>query len=75
LFFIVSLQEGKIIQNLPAHLFPLPFCGHRWVENLPVAERATKVWPKLKEYVEAVRRKELPNPGTSSFDIIKIKIP
>lgn len=52
-------------------LFPLPFCGHRWVENLPVAERAIEVWPKLKEYVEAVRRKELPNPGTSSFDTIE----
>ncbi|CAM4573936.1 unnamed protein product [Leuciscus chuanchicus] len=52
-------------------LFPLPFCGHRWVENLPVAERAIEVWTKLKEYVEAVRRKELPNPGTSSFDTIE----
>jgi len=26
---------------------------------------------KLKEYVEAVCRKELPNPGTSSFDTIE----
>ncbi|XP_049922950.1 uncharacterized protein LOC126404033 isoform X1 [Epinephelus moara] len=52
-------------------IFPLPFCGHRWIENLPVVERAIEVWPSLQEYMDAVRRKKLPNPGTASFDTIE----
>ena len=51
--------------------FPLPFCGHRWLENLPGVERALEVWPSLIMYVDAVRTKRLPNPGTSSFDTLE----
>ncbi|KAK0134660.1 hypothetical protein N1851_029728 [Merluccius polli] len=35
--------------------FPLPFCGHRWLENLPVVERALEVWPSGTMYMDAVR--------------------
>ena len=52
-------------------IFPLPFCGHRWIENLPVVERAIAVWPSLQQYMDAVRRKKLLNPGTASFDTIE----
>ncbi|KAK7877584.1 hypothetical protein WMY93_031716 [Mugilogobius chulae] len=51
--------------------FALPFCGHRWIENLPVAERAYTIWPNIKKYVDSVEKKQLPNPGTSSFDTIQ----
>lgn len=64
-----------VFHNVPARMEDYTkltgLSGHRWVENLPVAERAIEVWPKLKEYVEAARRKELPNSGTSSFDTIE----
>ncbi|XP_054604741.1 uncharacterized protein [Nothobranchius furzeri] len=52
--------------------FPLPFCGHRWIENVPVAERAIQVWPLIMLYVDAVKKKKkLPNPSTASFDTIE----
>ncbi len=51
--------------------FPLPFCGHRWLENLPAVERALGVWPSMTMYVDTVRTKRLPNPGTSSFDTLE----
>lgn len=71
LFHNVPARREDYTKLTSSSLFPLPFCGHRWVENLPVAERAIEVWPKLKEYVAAVLRKGLPNPGTSSFDTIE----
>lgn len=53
-FHDVPARREDYTKLTGSSLFPLPFCGHRWVENLPVAERAIEVWPKLKEYVEAV---------------------
>ncbi|XP_051576614.1 uncharacterized protein LOC127453896 [Myxocyprinus asiaticus] len=51
-------------------IFPLHFCGHRLLENLPVAERAVEIWPSMETYVDAVKSKKIPNPGSSSFDTI-----
>ncbi|XP_063753643.1 uncharacterized protein LOC134873747 isoform X1 [Eleginops maclovinus] len=51
--------------------FPLAWCGHRWLENLPVVIRALDIWSSMLVYTNAVRRKELPNPGTGSFAVIK----
>ena len=28
-------------------VFPLKFCSHRWLENIPVAERALLIWPNM----------------------------
>nr|XP_020447106.1 uncharacterized protein LOC109955353 [Monopterus albus] len=49
-------------------VFPLAFCGHRWIENLPVIDRAIAVWPMIVMYVNAVTQKKLPNPRSSSYD-------
>ena len=46
------------------------FCKHRWVENVPVAERALEMLPHLLKYVKAVQEK-LPNPTTQSFQTVK----
>ena len=46
------------------------FCGHRWVENSPVIERAVEIWPNIVKFVEAVKTKKVKNPGISSFDTI-----
>ncbi|XP_058628927.1 uncharacterized protein LOC131538809 [Onychostoma macrolepis] len=51
-------------------VFPLPFCGHCWIENLPVIDRAIAVWPMIVMYVDAVTKKKLPNPRTSSYDFL-----
>jgi hypothetical protein len=57
-----SLTESSV--------FPLPFCGHRWIENLPVVDRAITIWPMMVKYVDAVTQKKLPNPRTSSYDTL-----
>ncbi|XP_048087841.1 uncharacterized protein LOC125286663 isoform X1 [Alosa alosa] len=70
-----------IFHNVPAHredytattgssTFPRSFCGHRWVENVPVAERAVEIWPMISTYVDAVQKKKVPNPNTASYDTI-----
>lgn len=64
----VSARREDYTAITKSTVFPLSFCGHRWLENQPVIERALEVWPSLTQYMDAVRRKQLPNPGTASFD-------
>ena len=64
-----------MFHNTPANLtksteFPLPFCGHRWIENLPVVERAIKLWPNIWKYVEAVTIMKLKDSHTSTHDMV-----
>jgi len=70
LFHNVPARREDYSTVTKSTVFPLSFCGHRWVENLPVVERALAVWPSLLQYMDAVRTKKLPNPGTASFDTI-----
>ena len=51
--------------------FPLKFCHHRWLENLPVAQRALEMRPSLILYVQKIAGKVVPNPGTSSFAVMQ----
>ncbi|KAK9976520.1 hypothetical protein ABG768_021725 [Culter alburnus] len=71
LFNNVPARREDYVTVTKSSVFPLSFCGHRWLENLPVVERALEVWPSLQLYVDAVKRKELPNPGTGSYDTIE----
>ncbi|XP_067266323.1 uncharacterized protein [Chanodichthys erythropterus] len=50
--------------------FPLPFCGHRWLENLPTVQRAIEIWPAIEKFVDQVKSKVVKNPGTSSYDTL-----
>lgn len=52
-------------------LYGVNFCAHRWVENVPACERAVEVYPHVAKYVAKVAKKEVKNPGTKSFDVIK----
>ncbi|KAJ8388000.1 hypothetical protein AAFF_G00147910 [Aldrovandia affinis] len=71
LFHNVPARREDFTALTKSTTFPLPFCGHRWIENLPVAERAVAVWPSLTIYLDAVRTKKLPNSGTASFDTLE----
>lgn len=64
-----SSEEGRLHYCHKIHSVIL--CGHWWLENLPVAERALVVWPSLLLYMDAFKRKELPNPRTASFVTIE----
>ena len=71
LFLNVPVRREDYITVTKSTVFPLSFCGHRRLEKLPTVERALVVWPSLLLYMDAVKRKELPNPGTASFDRIE----
>lgn len=36
--------------------FPVKFCKHRWLENVPAVERAIQIWPDITEYVKNVEK-------------------
>ena len=64
-------REDFIHVNASAcEVFPKKFCSHRWVENVPVVERALEVWPHVANYVKAVKSGKLPNPRIKSFDVV-----
>lgn len=35
-------------------VFPLSFCGTRWIDDRPVAERAIELWPHVTKYVNII---------------------
>ena len=49
---------------------PLKFVNHRWLENVPVCERAVEVWPNIVKYVQAVKAKKITNPKNASYDVL-----
>ncbi|XP_041775449.1 uncharacterized protein LOC121595491 [Anopheles merus] len=55
LFKDFPLRRADYKETTGSNLFPLKFCPIRWIENLNVAERASKMIPYLKVYVAAVK--------------------
>lgn len=53
---------------------PLKFVSHRWMENVPVCERALLVLHHIVTYVEKVRTKVLPKPTCKSFEVVSSKV-
>ncbi|KAL3225739.1 hypothetical protein MRX96_049147 [Rhipicephalus microplus] len=47
--------------------FPLNFASHRWVENVPVIERAITLWGDVQKYVACAKKKEVNLPKCASF--------
>ena len=55
-----------------SQVFPLQFCGHRWLEDKRVAERAVEVWPSLTTYItEILKKPKSQVPTSSSFSTVK----
>jgi hypothetical protein len=50
--------------------FPLKLCRHRWLENGPVCSRVPLLWPQLKLYVEACKKKKVSVPTCNSYKVI-----
>lgn len=53
-----------------SNVFPKLYCQHRWLENLPVTERAIEIWPHVQKYVASVRAKQIPEPKSKSFFVV-----
>ena len=55
-----------------SEVFPLQFCGHRWLEDKRVAERAVEMWPSLTTYItEILKKPKSQVPTSSSFSTVK----
>ena len=51
LFSESPAKREDFIKLTRTETFPLPFCGHRWLENKQVAERALEIWPHITTYM------------------------
>jgi hypothetical protein len=71
LFNDVPARREDYTNATGSDVFPLKFCSHRWVENVPVAERALLIWDNMKKYVQKVEAKAYTSPTTASYDTVK----
>lgn len=53
--------------DLGCNIFAKKFCGHRWLENVDVVERAITLIPHIKQYVETVEVR----PTVGSFEKVE----
>ena len=54
-------------------VFPLPFCGHRWIEDKKVADRVFNCWPNIAKYVnETLKKPKSKIPGSSSLPHLEL---
>lgn len=51
-------------------VLPLKFVSHRWLENVPVTERALQIMECIRMYVKAVRDEAVTHPGNKSFEVV-----
>ena len=49
-------REDYVTANKGKADFALQFCSTRWLEDIPVAERAIKIWPNIKTYIVAEQK-------------------
>ena len=52
-------------------LMPLKFVSHRWLENVPVCQRALMLWNNVAEYVKATKDGRVNRPKNKSYEVVK----
>ena len=59
LYYLFSdlLQDMKITPELPVLPFSTSVFSTRWVEDVPVAERAVEMWTNICKYIEVLDKK------------------
>jgi hypothetical protein len=67
LFKDTPARREDFVAETESSQFPLKFCNHRWLENVPVCERAMSMLPGVQKYVSAVSSKRCTDPKTKSF--------
>ena len=71
---------STLFENVPARredyaeatgeaLYPLKWCSHRWVENVPVIDRALAIRGNVTQYIRAAEAKKFTQPKTKSFTV------
>ena len=55
-----------------SEVFPLQFCGHRWLEDKRVAEKAVEMWPSLTTSItEMLKKTKSQVPTSISFSNVR----
>ena len=70
LFHDSPARRDDFLSCTNSKLLPLKFCGHRWLENIPAAQRAITVWPAVVSYVDKAKKGEVSEPVCKSFKIL-----
>ena len=52
-------------------IFPLPLCGHRWLKNKRVAERALQIWPQIIAYISETLKQKSHIPTSKTFSAVR----
>ena len=64
-------KREDYIKVTGSEMFALPFCGHRWIEDKKVAERALQIWPHIITYIcETLKKSKSQIPTSSSFSAL-----
>lgn len=50
--------------------FPLKFCGHRWLENTNVAQKAIEITPQIRKFIHGVQKDKI-EPTSASYQDVK----
>ena len=75
LFSESPAKREDFIKMTGTETFPLPFCGHRWLENKQVAERALEIWPHITTYIrETLKKPKSQVPTSNSFKTVNSAI-
>ena len=51
------LQEEDYTKITGSGIFPQQFCGHRWLEDNKVAERALEIWTNITAFITETLKK------------------
>ena len=73
LFSEAQAKREDFIKLTGTETFPLPFCGHRWLENKQVAERALalEIWPHITTYIrETLKKPKSQVPTSNTFKTV-----
>ncbi|GBM48074.1 hypothetical protein AVEN_34398-1 [Araneus ventricosus] len=70
LFKDAPVRREDLMKLSSSEKFPLKFCCHRWLENVPCAESALEIWADICKYVSKVDSGALPKVTCKSYCII-----
>ena len=55
-----------------SRVFPQQFCGHRWLEDKKIAERAVEIWPNITVFItETLKKPKNQIPTSASFATVR----
>ena len=65
-------KQEDFSKTTKTDVFPLQFCGHRWLEDKKVADRALEIWSNITTYISEILKKPKHKiPASSSFVTVR----